>query len=30
MPKQSLDQPDIDAALEQMRGKAVPLMPISA
>src|SRR5690349_21184659 len=23
MPKQSLDQPDIDAALEQMRGKAV-------
>ena len=23
MPKQSLDQPDIGAALEQMRGKAV-------
>ena len=23
MPKQSLDQPDIDAAIEQMRGKAV-------
>ena len=23
MPKQSLDQPDIDAALKQMRGKAV-------